>query len=316
MPIGITEEHEALRERGPPVRRHAHPARGAACRARRRARDAARVLGRAWRAGLARAARRRGVRRRGLRLRRAGGRARGARPRGARPVRTSRPVARGRGARRTPAAPRPTSWLPQLVRGEATGAVALERRRPGPRRHARRRDRRRDRRRPGTRSRREHADGRPSCTSVDPTRRAAPRRARRRAAAGRPAARDHDASACASSPRCCSPPKPIGIAQWCVDTAAEYAKVRVQFGRPIGQFQGVKHRCADMLARTELARAAVWDAAARRATSRQRRARRDRGRGRARVRRRVPRTARTACRRSAASASRGSTTRTSTCAGR
>ena len=53
----------------------------------------------------------------------------------------------------------------------------------------------------------------------------------------------------------------IGVAQWCVDTAAEYAKVRVQFGRPIGQFQGVKHRCADMLARTELARAAVWDAA-------------------------------------------------------
>jgi alkylation response protein AidB-like acyl-CoA dehydrogenase len=53
----------------------------------------------------------------------------------------------------------------------------------------------------------------------------------------------------------------IGIAQWCVDTAAEYARVRVQFGRPIGQFQGVKHRCAEMLARTELARAAVWDAA-------------------------------------------------------
>ncbi|MDQ1458517.1 MAG: hypothetical protein QOI08_1, partial [Actinomycetota bacterium] len=54
----------------------------------------------------------------------------------------------------------------------------------------------------------------------------------------------------------------IGIAQWCVDTAAEYAKVRVQFGRPIGQFQGVKHRCAEMLARVELARAATWDAAA------------------------------------------------------
>ncbi|GIU87494.1 MAG: putative acyl-CoA dehydrogenase FadE [Acidimicrobiia bacterium] len=53
----------------------------------------------------------------------------------------------------------------------------------------------------------------------------------------------------------------IGVAQWCVETAAEYAKVRVQFGRPIGQFQGVKHRCADMLARLELARAAVWDAA-------------------------------------------------------
>ena len=53
----------------------------------------------------------------------------------------------------------------------------------------------------------------------------------------------------------------IGVAQWCVDTAAEDAKARVQFGRPIGQFQGVKHRCAEMLARTELARAAVWDAA-------------------------------------------------------
>ena len=53
----------------------------------------------------------------------------------------------------------------------------------------------------------------------------------------------------------------VGIAQWCVDTAAEYAKQRVQFGRPIGQFQGVKHRCADMLARTELAHAAAWDAA-------------------------------------------------------
>src|SRR6266536_2879573 len=38
-------------------------------------------------------------------------------------------------------------------------------------------------------------------------------------------------------------------------------KVREQFGRPIGQFQGVKHKCADMLAETELARAAAWDAA-------------------------------------------------------
>ena len=53
----------------------------------------------------------------------------------------------------------------------------------------------------------------------------------------------------------------VGVAQWCVETAAEYAKVRVQFGRPIGQFQGVKHRSALALARTELARAAAWDAA-------------------------------------------------------
>jgi alkylation response protein AidB-like acyl-CoA dehydrogenase len=53
----------------------------------------------------------------------------------------------------------------------------------------------------------------------------------------------------------------VGVAQWCVESASEYAKVREQFGRPIGQFQGVKHKCADMLAQTELARAAAWDAA-------------------------------------------------------
>lgn len=53
----------------------------------------------------------------------------------------------------------------------------------------------------------------------------------------------------------------VGLGQWTVDEAAAYAKVREQFGRPIGQFQGVKHKCADMVARTELARAAVWDAA-------------------------------------------------------
>jgi alkylation response protein AidB-like acyl-CoA dehydrogenase len=52
-----------------------------------------------------------------------------------------------------------------------------------------------------------------------------------------------------------------GIAGWCLDTAVEHAKVREQFGRPIGAFQAVKHRCADMLASVELARAAAWDAA-------------------------------------------------------
>jgi 3-oxochol-4-en-24-oyl-CoA dehydrogenase len=52
-----------------------------------------------------------------------------------------------------------------------------------------------------------------------------------------------------------------GIAGWAVDTAADYAKVREQFGRPIGQFQGVKHRCADMLVRSEQAQGVAWDAA-------------------------------------------------------
>ena len=52
-----------------------------------------------------------------------------------------------------------------------------------------------------------------------------------------------------------------GIADWAVDTAASYAKIRHQFGRPIGQFQAVKHRCSWMLTGAEQAAAAVWDAA-------------------------------------------------------
>jgi alkylation response protein AidB-like acyl-CoA dehydrogenase len=52
----------------------------------------------------------------------------------------------------------------------------------------------------------------------------------------------------------------VGGAAWCVETAARYAQDRRQFGRPIGQFQAVKHRCADMLATLEQARAAAWDA--------------------------------------------------------
>jgi alkylation response protein AidB-like acyl-CoA dehydrogenase len=52
----------------------------------------------------------------------------------------------------------------------------------------------------------------------------------------------------------------VGLANWCVDTAVEYAKVREQFGQPIGGFQAVKHRCADMLCALEIASAAVWDA--------------------------------------------------------
>jgi 3-oxochol-4-en-24-oyl-CoA dehydrogenase len=53
----------------------------------------------------------------------------------------------------------------------------------------------------------------------------------------------------------------VGIARWATETASAYAKIREQFGRPIGQFQAIKHKCAEMLARTERATAAVWDAA-------------------------------------------------------
>ncbi|HVU60630.1 MAG TPA: acyl-CoA dehydrogenase [Mycobacteriales bacterium] len=52
-----------------------------------------------------------------------------------------------------------------------------------------------------------------------------------------------------------------GIAGACLDLAVDYAKVREQFGQPIGSFQAVKHRCADMLADLEIAGAAAWDAA-------------------------------------------------------
>ncbi len=53
-----------------------------------------------------------------------------------------------------------------------------------------------------------------------------------------------------------------GLARWCLETASDYAKVRVQFGRPIGQFQAVKHALADMLVSVEQCAAVAWDAAA------------------------------------------------------
>lgn len=53
----------------------------------------------------------------------------------------------------------------------------------------------------------------------------------------------------------------VGVARWVTDTASAYAKIREQFGRPIGQFQAIKHKCAEMIADTERATAAVWDAA-------------------------------------------------------
>ncbi len=54
----------------------------------------------------------------------------------------------------------------------------------------------------------------------------------------------------------------LGGAQRALDMAVEYAKVRYQFGRPIGSFQAIKHRCADLLLEVESLRSAVADAAA------------------------------------------------------
>ena len=52
----------------------------------------------------------------------------------------------------------------------------------------------------------------------------------------------------------------VGGASRCLDMAVEYAKTRVQFGRPIGSFQAVKHKCADMLVALESARSALYGA--------------------------------------------------------
>ncbi|MBF0673368.1 MAG: acyl-CoA dehydrogenase [Salinibacterium sp.] len=53
----------------------------------------------------------------------------------------------------------------------------------------------------------------------------------------------------------------LGIAARVVEVTVEYAKQREQFDRPIGSFQAVKHQAADMLTRTEMARALVDEAA-------------------------------------------------------
>jgi len=52
-----------------------------------------------------------------------------------------------------------------------------------------------------------------------------------------------------------------GSARWCLDAATEHARSRVQFGRPIGQFQGIKHKLANLLTTVEQMTSATWDAA-------------------------------------------------------
>ncbi|WP_422744437.1 acyl-CoA dehydrogenase family protein [Mycobacterium sp. WMMD1722] len=52
-----------------------------------------------------------------------------------------------------------------------------------------------------------------------------------------------------------------GVARWQLNTATEYAKVREQFGKPIGSFQAVKHMCAEMLLRAEQVSVTAADAA-------------------------------------------------------
>jgi alkylation response protein AidB-like acyl-CoA dehydrogenase len=50
----------------------------------------------------------------------------------------------------------------------------------------------------------------------------------------------------------------VGGAQECLEASVSYAQERIQFGRPIGSFQAVKHKCADMLLEVESARSAAY----------------------------------------------------------
>jgi alkylation response protein AidB-like acyl-CoA dehydrogenase len=53
----------------------------------------------------------------------------------------------------------------------------------------------------------------------------------------------------------------LGVAQWCLDTTVKYVKERYQFGRPVGSFQALKHRLADVWLELVTARAAARYAA-------------------------------------------------------
>ncbi len=59
----------------------------------------------------------------------------------------------------------------------------------------------------------------------------------------------------------CASAEMLGAARRCLDMSVEYAKVREQFGQPIGSFQAIRHRCAEMLVATENSHGAVYYAA-------------------------------------------------------
>jgi alkylation response protein AidB-like acyl-CoA dehydrogenase len=52
----------------------------------------------------------------------------------------------------------------------------------------------------------------------------------------------------------------VGLADAALEIGVEYAKLRVAFGRPIGAFQAIQHKCADMLSDTDAARYLTYEA--------------------------------------------------------
>ena len=79
--------------------------------------------------------------------------------------------------------------------------------------------------------------------------------------AGRPVASTDEALALVARATAVTAALELGVAAGATDLAVAYAKERHQFGRPIGSFQAVKHRCADMLVDVEGMRSAVYHAA-------------------------------------------------------
>src|SRR5262249_8208249 len=59
----------------------------------------------------------------------------------------------------------------------------------------------------------------------------------------------------------CASAEMLGAARRCLDMSVGYVKVREQFGQPIGSFQAIRHRCAEMLLEVENAHSAVYYAA-------------------------------------------------------
>lgn len=99
--------------------------------------------------------------------------------------------------------------------------------------------------------------------TLDPTRRMA--RVDLDAAPAQPVGPESDASAYLHTVRDLAvvalAHEQVGGAQACLDAAVRHAKTRVQFDRPIGSFQAIKHKCADLLIELESARSAAYYAA-------------------------------------------------------